>query len=88
MPEYLLVVEENSGGIEHFTRHVIEADDRQMVKYHFHRTLKDMGYTDTSYGKHCLKGARGLLNNIQEIRRLDRHEYNILEDHLPTWGKV
>lgn len=88
MPEYLLVLEENSGASEHITRHVIEANDKQMVKYHFHRTLKDWGFHDTQFGKHCLEGHRGLLSEIREVRRLDRHEYNILKKHLPTWSKV
>lgn len=88
MGEYLLVLEENSGASEHITRHVIEADDRQMVKYHYHRTLKDWGWHNTQYGKHCLEGAHGLLSEIREIRELDSTEYRILKKHLPSWAKL
>lgn len=88
MAEYLLVLEETSGGHDHFTRHTIEANSRQMVKYHFHRTLKDMGYHDTQFNKHCLEGHKGLLAEIHEIRRLDRDEYEILSRYMPSWMKV
>jgi hypothetical protein len=87
MPEFLLTVEENDAN-EHFTKHVIQANSRQMVKYYYHKRLKDWGFTDTSYGTHALEGARGLVTDIHEIERLDRHEYEILSDYLSTWDKV
>jgi len=88
MPEYLMVVEENSGIAEHIVRHVIEANDRQMVKYHFHKTLKEWGHSDTPYGKHCLEGANQLLTELTDVRRIDRHEYDILKKHIGSWHKV
>lgn len=88
MPEYLMVIEEHSGGNELIARHVIEANSRQKAKYHFHRTLKDWGYHDTQYGKHCLEGAHGLLAELSEVRKIDRHEYEILKKHISTWTKV
>lgn len=87
MAYYILTLEENSGGIEHITHHLIEARDRQMVKYHFHKTLKDWGFRDTEFGKHCLEGARGLLSEIQEITEVERYEYEVMEKHIPNWQK-
>lgn len=88
MAYYLLILEENSGASEHITRHLIEAQDRQMVKYHFHKTLKDWGWNNTQYGKHCLEGARGLLSEIREIRNIERYEYEVMESHVPKWAKA
>ena len=88
MNHYLLILLENSGGQEHITRHLIQAEDRQMVKYHFHRTLKEWGYSDTNYGKHCLEHwDTGIFSEIQEIRSLDPTEYEIMGRHLGNWMK-
>lgn len=85
---YLLVVEESSGGNSFITRHVIKAEDRQKVKYHFHRTLKDWGYNDTPYGKHCLEGPHQMLSEICDIRRLKPEEYDVMDKFLSSWVKV
>lgn len=82
---FLLETIERAGEDEFMTRHLIEAEDRQMVKYHFHHTLKDWGYTDTQFDKHCLEGWRGLMTEIHSIKRLDPEEYEILDRHLPHW---
>lgn len=87
--QYLLEVEERSGEDEFITRHLIEAKDKQMVKYHFHRTLKDWGYTDSQWGKHCLEcWDRGLMSEIVGITELDAYEYEILDRYLYHWTKV
>lgn len=87
---YLLELLENAAGDEFRTQHIIEAEDRQMVKYHFHRTLKDWGYRDTQFGKHCLKSGRGsgLFAEIAGIHELDRVEANVLEQYIDIWTKV
>jgi hypothetical protein len=87
MSRFLLTLIETSGRHEHVTRHLIEAADRQMVKYHFHRTLKDWGYTDSQYRKHNLEGD-GTSAEIQEIKRLDSMEYKILDKYIGHWNKV
>lgn len=87
--KYLLTLEEMCGDNGFMTRHLIEAEDRQMVKYHFHRTLKDWGYTDSQYQKHCLESwDLGLSAEIYEIRKLKPEEYNILNKFLSHWAKV
>jgi hypothetical protein len=87
--KYLLTLEERAGENEFITRHLIEAEDIQMVKYHYHRTLKDWGYTDTAHGKHRLESWNlGLSCEIQNIRPLERQEWGVLREFLPTWAKV
>jgi hypothetical protein len=88
MSYYLLELDEAAGGNEYTTRHVIESEDRQMVKYHYHSRLKDIGYSDTQYGKHCLKGLNTGLTEIYNIRSLSRAEYKFLSEYLPKWMKV
>ena len=85
---YLLEVVESAGEDEFMTRHLIEVEDRQMVKYHFHRTLKDWGYSDTQWDKHCLQGYRGLHSEIYSIKSLAPEEYDVLDQYLPHWAKV
>ena len=85
MPEYLLTFEENAGGQTFITRHTIEAEDRQMAKYWFHRILHEWGYTKTPFGKHCLEGPNGLHTELQEVRSLDSDEYEVLNKHLSSW---
>lgn len=86
---YLLTLKEQTNGNEFLTYHVIEATDRQMVKYHFHRTLKDMGYTDSPFEKHCLEWWNaGMLAEIYNIQKLDQSEYNVLSQYLSRWMKI
>jgi len=90
MGRYLLTLLETSGEHEHTTRHLIEADNAQMVKYHYHRTLKDMGWSDAyRYGdKHTLEGYRGLCTELMGIDELDYHEWDVMERYLSKWAKV
>lgn len=89
MENYLIeTLEVEGAGNEHLTHHVITADNRQMVKYHFHRTLKDWGYTDSQFDKHCLKSANHLFTELVGIKPLSSLEYDVMSDYLPTWSKV
>lgn len=89
MGYYTLTVEMRIGErVEHQT-FIIEAENRQMVKYHFHYTLKDHGFTDTQFGKHCLENwDAGILKEIYEIREIDGHEYEIMNDHMFSFNKT
>lgn len=89
MNTYLLETEESSGESKFFTQHLIEAENEQMVKYHFHRTLKDWGYTDSPFEKHCLENwDMGLLAEIVGIRELNPLEAKVLDRYLYHWTKV
>lgn len=90
MGRYLLTLLESSGEHEHTTRHLIEAENEQMVKYHYHRTLKDYGYSDTyGYGdKHTLKGYRGIVSELMGIEELDYHEWDVMNRYLSKWVKI
>lgn len=86
---YLLKVEQTDGEHNFVESHVIEAEDEQMVKYNYHRTLKDFGWNDIQYGgKHMLEGYRGLATDILSIRELDFKEYQTLNKYLSKWTKV
>ena len=85
---YLLTLEESGGRHDFMTHHLIEAESRQMVKYHYHRSLKDWGYTGRVWGgKHAL-GRDDLGAEIHEIRKLTRAEYRFLDEFLSRWTKV
>jgi hypothetical protein len=91
---YLLELEESSGQDTFVTRHLIKAEDRQHVKYQYHRTMKDRGYTDTR-GKdtHLLEWDRAfhntLMSSILRIKPLSKAEYAFMKNHeIPTWDIV
>lgn len=86
--KFLLTVEENSGANTFTTKHLVEAKTYQHVKYHFHRTLKDFGYHDTPYDKHCLEGYNGHLTEIHAIDPIDNFEWEVMNKYLPKWTKV
>jgi hypothetical protein len=89
MGRYLLTLLETSGGHEHTTCHLVEADNAQMVKYYYHRTLKDMGWSDALYGdKHTLEGYRGIFTELIEINELDYHEWDVMERYVSKWPSV
>lgn len=89
MAYYLLTIEVSMGDWQEFMTHTIEAQDRQMVKYHFHHTLKDWGFKDTQFGKHVLENwDAGILKEIYEIKELDRHEFEIIDDNIYSWHKT
>ncbi len=85
---YVMVLEESVGGNNFTVQHIIEAEDEQKVKYHFHRTLKDYGFHDTQFDKHCLQGHNGLLTELINVRPLGNIEHQVLEKFLPSWTKV
>jgi hypothetical protein len=87
MGRYLLTIVEAVGNNEFVTNHVLEAESRQMVKYHFHRTLKNHGYTDSAYGKHTLRRGR-LDAEIHKIQEIDGLEWDVLENYTHRWTKV
>lgn len=89
MGYYLLTIELTCGNWKEYLTHTIEAENRQKVKYHFHHTLKDWGFTDTSFGKHVLENwDAGVLNEIYEIKELERYEYEILNEHIYSFAKT
>lgn len=89
MAYYLLKVEQTAGGSEFVENHVIEAENEQMVKYHYHRTLKNMGWGDAEFGgTHLLEGYRGMMTDILTIRNLHKDEYQILNKYLTKWTKI
>jgi len=89
MRKFLLTLEEASGKHIHITKQLIEAKDRQMVKYHYHRTLKDFGYSSKyTDPKHELVGPDGNHTNILRIEPVSYEEYKILKEYLGSWTKV
>lgn len=89
MSHYLLKVERFAGSEQFTEAHVIEASDIQKAKYHYHRTLKDFGYTDTQIGgKHQLESPLGSLVDILTIRPIAGYEVDVMKDYLPQWTKV
>lgn len=90
MGEFLLTLKEQSGGNDFITNHIIEAEDRQMVKYHYHRTLKDSVWHDThaTTDKHSLMGPKQMISSIRGIRELSDVEAYALDKHVHTWTKV
>jgi hypothetical protein len=90
MGEFLLTLKEQSGGNDFITNHIIEAEDRQMVKYHYHRTLKDGGWADTDQyrDKHALYGPKQMVTELRNIRELSDVESYALKKHLHTWTKI
>ena len=88
MNAYVMVLEESISGNNFTVQHIIEAEDEQKVKYHFHRTLKDFGFNNTQFGKHCLQGHNGLVTELVSIRPIENIEHQVLKKFLPSWTKV
>lgn len=89
MAYYTLTVEVSFGDWQEMIDYTIEAQDRQMVKYHFHHTLKDWAFRDTQFGKHCLEyWDAGILKEIYDIQEVDRHEFEILDKYIYSWHKT
>jgi hypothetical protein len=85
---YLLTLEESSNGHDFITRHLVKAEDRQKVKYHYHRTLKDWGFGSATWGdKHALS-RDGLSSEIHKIQELTSAEARFLDEFLYNWTKV
>lgn len=90
MGHYLMTIELACGEWQEYLTLTIEAQDRQMVKYHFHRTLKDWGFKDCSFGgKHCLElWDMGVAKELYEIKEIDRLEWEILDEHIYSFHKT
>ena len=91
MPTYLLEVENHAYDNTLYNQFIIEAEDAQMVKYHYHRTQRKAGYSQVfdNY-THLLEAPTGgLTTEIESIRRVDEpEELETLENYLPEWPKV
>lgn len=86
MNQYVLETRDWFGEQEVSRRFFVEAEDAQMVKYKFHRSLKHGGYADTNFGKHTLENwDLGHTVEIHDIRELDLSEAMVLERYLPEW---
>ena len=91
MENYLLKVDEGAGNNSFTTNHLITAKDRQMVKYHFHRTLKDGVYTDSQYDDnkhHLISKWSSTTAEIASIEKLTQTEANILSKFINYWTKL
>jgi hypothetical protein len=89
MGHYLLRLREGSADFESYTHHLIEAEDEQMVKYHYHHTMRDWGYGTTSWGdKHSLEVRQGLWAELDRISELSQLEYEVLSEYVEDWHKT
>lgn len=89
MGRYLLRLVEGHGEFENYTYHLIEAEDEQMVKYHYHRTLKNWGYRPADWGgKHALDGREMGAAEIDRIFSLSPAEYEVMDNYVTEWYKV
>lgn len=88
MAHYLMRLVEGFGEFENVTHHLIEATNEQMVKYHYHYTMKDCGYTDAMWGgKHSLDTWDSGWAELDRITELNHIEYDVLSDYIRDWHK-
>jgi len=89
MGQYLMRLIEGSGDFENFSYHLIEAEDEQMVKYHYHYTLKKWGYAPASWGgKHALDNWDMGFAELDLITELTDVEHYVLDKYLTGWHKA
>lgn len=89
MPNFLLRLIEGFGEFENYTYHLIEAEDKQMVKYHYHHTLKDWGYRNADWGdKHSLDTWDHGWAELDSIYELDNVEHHVLQEYITEWHKT
>lgn len=88
MSYYLLTLREQSGGMEHNTRHLVEATDCQQVKYEYHRRVEaDYDVHQDPNDKHRLVDYdRGYSVNIEGIQELTSAEYAVMSNYLHHWN--
>jgi len=80
---------EGSGEHENYTYHTVEAEDEQMVKYHYHYTLKEWGYSSAQWGnKHALSRGSMSWAELDKITELSDVENFVLEKYLTEWHKA
>lgn len=87
MAYWLLTLREQSGGMEHHTKHLVDAPDRQQVKYLYHRAVeRDYNVSQDPNDKHRLVDYdRGYSVNIESIERLTDAEYAVMSGYLNDW---
>lgn len=91
MPSFLLELQEWFGEMETMSMHYIEAENRQKVKYHYHKTMREWGAHSFApdSGTHCLEGpGHGHVTDILSIKKVPSREATVLEKYLSTWTKV
>jgi hypothetical protein len=88
MSYWLLTLREQSGGMEHHTKHLVEASDRQQVKYEYHRAVeRDYNVQTDPNDKHRLVDYdRGYSVNIESIESLSDAEYAVMSGYLNDWN--
>jgi len=89
MAYFLLKQTETYTEHQTFTHHIIEAADEQMVKYWWHKAKAEYGFRQASRtNKHYRENLDlGRASEIEEIRELSPLEWDVLSDHLHSWGK-
>jgi len=86
---YLMRLVEGYGEFENYTYHLIEAANEQMVKYHYHHTMKDWGYHDADWGdKHSLDSWDSGHAELDLISELTQEEHRILDKFVTEWHKT
>jgi hypothetical protein len=88
MSYWLMTLREQSGGMEHFTQHLVESTDRQQVKYEYHRVVeRDYDVHQDPNDKHRLVDYdRGYSVNIESIESVSDAEYAVMSDYLNEWN--
>lgn len=86
---HLIEIAHHVGEHQIYTKHFIEADDRQKVKYWFHRYYKQFGHTpDWATNKHTIDAVGREVVELEYIEELADHaRARILEDELPIFPK-
>ena len=80
---------EGFGEFENYTYHLIDAEDKQMVKYHYHHTMKDWGYNTADWGdKHSLDSWDSGFAELDRISELNNMEYGVLKEYISEWHKT
>jgi len=89
MVHYLMRLVEGYGEFENYTYYLIEAENEQMVKYHYHYKMKDRGYNTASWGdKHSLDSWDHGDAKLDLISELSNMEYGVLREYLMDWHKA
>lgn len=89
MVHYLMRLVEGFGEFENYTYHLIDARDEQMVKYHYHHTMKDWGYHNADWGnKHSLDSWDSGHAKLDRISELNNMEYGVLREYITNWYKT
>jgi hypothetical protein len=86
---HLIVEAHHIGEHEIHTRHYIEADDRQKVKYWFHRFYKQFGHKpDWATNKHTIDTGGREVVELEQIKRIgDSTKAHVLDEELPRFPK-